>query len=129
VNTIQKAPTPADPSEMTASVPVMFLVAVVALSTGYAFYLDVRREAANHRLTEWLRTERKTSWEALSRSDRFLTIRAVEILRRGPLLDDAEFQARYRLTRHGIRFAIAMITAGAAVAILILGNALFDWNW
>ena len=107
----------------------MFLVAVVALSTGYAFYLDVRREAANHRLIEWLRTERRTSWDALSRSDRFLTIRAVEILRRGPLSDDAEFQAHYRLTRHGIRFAIAMIAAGAAVAILILGTILFDWGW
>ena len=114
---------------METSVQVMFLVTVVALSTGYAFYLDMRREAENQRFVEWLRTERKANWDALTRSDRFLTIRAVEILRRGPLADDAEFGARYRPTRHGIRFATAMTVAGAGIALLVLGTVFYDWSW
>ena len=114
---------------MKTSIQVMFLVIVVGLSTIYAFYLDVRLEAENHRFLKWLRTERTADWEALSRADRFLTIRAVQILRRGPLADDAEFQARYQLTRHGVRFVIAMTVACAGIALLVLGTAFFDWNW
>jgi hypothetical protein len=114
---------------MNTSFQVMFLVIVVAISTVYAFYLDVRREAENGSLLRWLKTERKIHWEALSRSDRFLTIRAVEILRRGALANDAEFHARHQLTRHGTRFAIAMSVAGAGIALLVLGTVVFDWNW
>lgn len=107
----------------------MLLVTVVALCTGYAFYLDVRREAENRRFLEWLKTERQASWDALARSDRFLSIRAVEILRRGALADDAEFLARYQLTKHGFRFAVAMSAGGVGVALLVLGTVLFDWSW
>lgn len=114
---------------MNASFQVMFLVIVVAVSTVYAFYLDVRRGVRNDRLLRWLRIERKVHWEALSRSDRFLTIRAVEMLRRGPLADDPEFLTRYQLTRHGTRFATAMSVAGAGIALLVLGTVFFDWNW
>jgi hypothetical protein len=45
------------------------------------------------------------------------------------LADDAEFHARYQLTRHGTRFAIAMIVAGAGIALVVLGTVFFDWNW
>jgi hypothetical protein len=107
----------------------MFLVTVVALCTGYAFYLDVRREAANHRFLQWLKTERRASWDGLTRSDRFLSIRAIEILRRGALADDAEFHTRYQLTKHGFRFAVAMSTACVGVALLVLGTVFFDWSW
>jgi hypothetical protein len=114
---------------MSASLQVMVVVSVVAISTIYAFYLDVRRDAEDGRFLEWLKTERKTEWDALSRSDRFLSIRAVEILRRSALADDADFQDRYRLTRHGKRFAIAMTVALTGIAVLVLGTVLFDWEW
>ena len=114
---------------MNASGQVMFLVGVVALSTAYAYYLDVKRDAANHRFLEWLKTERQGSWNALTPSDRLLSIRAVEILRRGVLADDTEFIDRYRNTRHGFRFAIAMSAAGVGVALLILGTVTLDWSW
>jgi hypothetical protein len=114
---------------MKTSGQVMFLVTVLALCTGYAFYLNVRREAANHRFLEWLKTERQGSCNALTPSDRLLSIRAVEILRRGVLADDTEFIDRYRNTRHGFRFAIAMSAAGVGVALLILGTVTLDWSW
>ena len=114
---------------MKTSVQVMFLVIVVAVSTIFAFFLEVRRGVENDRFVEWLKTKRKADWDALTRSDRFLTVRAVEILRRGALADDAEFHARYQLTRHGTRFAIAMIVAGAGIALVVLGTVFFDWNW
>ena len=114
---------------MKTSVQVMLLVIVVLVSTVFAFVLDVRRGVENDRFLEWLKTERKADWNALTRSDRLLTIRAVEILRRGPLVDDAEFHARYQLTRHGTRFAIAMSVAGTGIALLVLGTVFFDWNW
>lgn len=107
----------------------MFLVSVVALSTAYAYYLDVKRDAANRRFLAWVRTEREESWDTLTRSDRFLSIRAIEILRRGALADDSEFLDRYRGTRHGLRFAIAMGTAGVGVALLILGTVFLGWGW
>ncbi len=114
---------------MKTSVQVMFLVIVGVVATVYAFYLDVRRGVKNDQLLEWLKTDRRADWDALTRVDRFLTVRAVESLRRGPLADDAEFHARYQLTRHGTRFAIAMIVAGAVIALLILGTVSLDWNW
>jgi len=114
---------------METSVQVMFLVVVVAVATVYAFYLDVRLGAENHRFLEWLKTERQAAWEALTRSDRFLTIRAVEILRRGSLADDEEFHAHYQLTRPGARFVIAMSAAGTGIALLIVGTVYFNWNW
>lgn len=114
---------------METSVQVMFLVIVGVVSTVYAFYLEVRRGAENDRFLEWLKSEREGEWTALTRSDRFLTVRAVEILRRGPLAEDAEFQARYQRTRPGRRFAIAMTVGGAAIAILIIGTVLLDWSW
>lgn len=114
---------------MDTSAQVMFLVSVVAVSTIYAFVLDVRRGVESDRLVEWLKTERQSDWDALTRADRFLTIRAIEILRRGALADDAEFHTRYQLTRHGTRFAAAMSVAGAGIALVILGTAFFSWNW
>ena len=114
---------------MDTSVQVMFLVIVVAVSTVSAFVLDVRRGIENDRFVAWLKTERESDWDALTRSDRFLTIRAVEILRRGALADDAEFHVRYQLTRHGTRFAIAMSVAGAGIALVVLGTVFFGWNW
>ncbi len=114
---------------METSFQVMFLVTVVAVSTVFAFYLDIRRQAEFGRFVEWLKTERKADWQALTRSDRFLTIRAVEILRRGTLADDLEFDIGYQRTRPGRRFVIAMIVSGAAIALLILGTTLFEWNW
>jgi hypothetical protein len=53
----------------------------------------------------------------------------VEILRRGPLSRDVEFHARYRLTTHGTRFAIAMGVAGAVIALLALATTLLNWSW
>ena len=114
---------------MQTSVQVMFLVVVDVVATGYAFYLEIRRSARSDRFLEWLKIERTADWDALSRADRFLTVRAVEILRRGPLAQDDEFHARYRLTRHGTRFAIAMSVAGAAIALLVLGTTLLNWSW
>jgi hypothetical protein len=114
---------------METSIQIMVLVIVVLVSTVYAFYLDVRREAEFGRLVEWLKTERRTDWQALTRSDRFLTIRAVEILRRGALAGDAEFHARYQNTSPGTRFVTAMIVAVAGIALLVLGTTLFDWKW
>ncbi len=114
---------------MKTSVQVMFLVIVGVASTVYAFYLEVRRGTKNDQFLDWLKTRRSADWDALTRADRFLTIRAVEILRRGSLADDTEFHARYQLTRHGTRFALAMFVAGAAIAILILGTVFLDWNW
>lgn len=114
---------------MSASIEVMFLVTVAAVSVVYAFILEVRRTVESDRLLEWLKAERSVDWEALTRSERFLTVRAVEILRRGPLAGDGEFQAHYRMTRHGRRFAIAMSIGITAIALLVVGNLLFDWNW
>lgn len=114
---------------MDAGVQVMFLVIVVAVSTVFAFVLDVRRDVENDRFVEWLKTQRKSDWDALTRVDRLLTVRAVEILRRGALADDAEFHVRYRLTRHGTRFAAAMSVAVAGIALLVLGTVFFSWNW
>jgi preprotein translocase subunit Sss1 len=114
---------------MKTSIQVMFLVVVGVVSTAYAFYLEVRRGAEHDRFFRWLKTERKPDWDGLSRVDRFLPIRAVEILRRGRLADDAEFLARYRLTRHGTRFAFAMSVAGAAIGLLILGTVFLDWTF
>jgi len=114
---------------MDTSVPVMFLVIVVAVSTVFAFVLDVRCGIENDRLVEWLKTERKSDWDALTRSDRLLTIRAVEMLRRGALADDGEFHVRHQLTRHGTRFAAAMSVAGAGIALVVLGTVFFGWNW
>ena len=65
----------------------------------------------------------------MTRADRFLVIRAVEILRRGALADDAEFHVRYQLTRHGTRFAVAMSVARAGIAPVLLGTVLFSWDW
>jgi len=107
----------------------MFLVIVVAVSTIFAFLLDVRRGVENDRFVEWLKTKRKADWATLTRSDRLLTIRAVEMLRRRALADDAEFHARYHLTRHGTRFVTAMSVAGTGIALLVLGTVFFDWNW
>jgi len=114
---------------MRTSVQVMFLVILVAVSTILAFYLEVRRGAEDDRFIKWLKTERKDDWDALTRPDRLLTIRAVEILRRGTLADDTEFHVRYQLTRHGTRFATAMSVAGTGIALLVLGTVFFDWNW
>jgi hypothetical protein len=114
---------------METSVQVMFLVIAGAVSTCYAFYLDVRRGARNDRFLEWLRAERSADWDALTRADRLLTIRAVEMLRRGALADDAEFHARYQLTRHGSRFAIAMGVGCVSIALLIVGTTFSGWNW
>jgi hypothetical protein len=114
---------------MSTSVQVIVLVTVGVGATVYAFYLDVRRGAENDRFLDWLRTERKTDWDALSRADRFLTIRAVEILRRGALAGDREFHTRYQATRYGTRFAIAMMVAVTAIALVILGTVLLDWSW
>ena len=119
----------ADTPQMETSLEVMFLVTVGALSAIYAFYLEVRRGAEDDRFLGWLKSERKSEWDALTRSDRFLTIRAVEILRRGPLAADAEFQARYQRTRPGKRFETAMWVAVAAIALVILGTLFLDWNW
>lgn len=114
---------------MDTSVQVMFLVIVVAVSTVYAFVLEVRRGVENDRFVKWLKTERKSDWEALTRADRFLTIRAVEILRRGALAEDAEFHVLYQSTRHGTRFAVAMSVACAAIALVLVGTVFFSWNW
>ena len=114
---------------METSFEVMFLVIVALAATGYAFYQDVRRSAENDRFLEWIKTERSAEWQALTRSDRFLTIRAVEILRRGSLAADAEFVARYHETRHGKRFLVAMGIAGGAIATLLIGTEALGWVW
>lgn len=114
---------------MTASVQVMVLVSVGVVAIVYAFYLDVRRGVRSDRFLAWLKTERKAEWEALSRADRFLPGRAVEILRRGPLAADTEFHSRYQATRHGRRFGIAMTVAAAAIALLVLGTVYLGWSW
>lgn len=107
----------------------MFLVSVTALSVVYAFILEVRRGFEQDRLLEWLKAERAADWDALPRSDRFLTVRAVEILRRGALASDADFHARYQMTRHGSRFAVAMSIAVTAIALLLIGTRFFGWSW
>lgn len=114
---------------METSIQVMVLVSVVAMATLFAFYLDVRRQAEYRRFVEWLKSDREADWRNLTRSDRFLSIRAVEILRRGALAGDAEFQARYRRTRHDRRFATAMIVALTGIGLLVAGTTLFDWTW
>jgi hypothetical protein len=114
---------------METSTQVMFLVTVVALSTVFAFYLDVGREAEFGRFVEWLKTETKADWQALTRADRLPAIRAVEILRRGALAEDPEFQIGYQGTRHGARYPTAIVVAGAGIALLGLCTALFEWNW
>ena len=107
----------------------MFLVSVSMLSVVYAFFLEVRRGFEQDRLLEWLKTERRADWDALPRSDRFLIVRAVEILRRGPLASDADFHAHYQMTKHGTRFAVAMSIAVTAIALLVLGTRFLDWSW
>jgi len=107
----------------------MILVTVSVAATGYAFFLDVRRGAENDRFLAWLRAERKPEWDRLTRADRFLTMRAVEILRRGTLSDDDEFQRRYRQTRPGSSLAFAVSIASAAMALVIIGTVLLDWSW
>ena len=114
---------------METSVQVKLFVILGVASACYAFYLDVRRGAENERFLEWLMAERSADWDGLTRADRFLTVRAVELLRRGALADDADFHARYQLTRHGIRFGVAMSVAGAAIALLIFGTTFLEWNW
>lgn len=114
---------------MKTSVQVMFLVIVCVVATVYAFFQDVRRGVEDDRFLQWLKTERKTDWDALTRTDRFLMNRAVEALRRGALADDAEFHARYQLTRHGTPFVIAMSVAATGLALLVIGTVFFDWNW
>ncbi|MDH3260501.1 MAG: hypothetical protein OEM81_14105 [Acidimicrobiia bacterium] len=114
---------------MKTNVEVMFLVIVGVVSTVYAFYLEMRRRVENDRFIQWLKSERRVDWDALTRSDRVLTIRAIEILRRGALANDAEFHARYQLTRHGTRFVVAMSVACSGIALLGLGTVFFGWNW
>ena len=114
---------------METSVQIMVLVIVVLVSTVYAFFLDVRRGAAFRRLIDWLKTDRAAEWQALTRSDRFLTIRAVEILRRRALAGDDDFRVRYRETRHSTRFVVAMTVAFAGIALLVLGTTYFGWTW
>jgi hypothetical protein len=126
---LQAAQRRADPLQMKPSIQVMFFVIVGALSAVYAFLLEVRRGVEDDRFLAWLKTNRRAEWDALTRSDRFLTVRAVEILRRGPLANDADFQSRYHMTRHGTRFFIALSIAGVAITLLLLGTFLLDWNW
>ena len=114
---------------MTASFPVMFLVSIGVLAAVYAFVLEVRRGVKTDRLLEWLKRERKADWDGLRRVDRLLTVRAVEILRRGALADDADFHARYQTTRHGTRFAIAMSMAAVAIALVLVGTTWLGWEW
>ncbi|MDH3472015.1 MAG: hypothetical protein OEM94_11935 [Acidimicrobiia bacterium] len=114
---------------MNASFQVKFLVIVASVSVVYAFYLDVRHGIENQRFVEWLRTERRADWDALTRSDRFFTVRAIQILRRGPLANDAEFHDRYELTKYGPRFIVAMSVAGLSIALVLLGTAFLDWAW
>ncbi len=114
---------------MSASAQVMFSVVVCGGATGYAFYLEIRRSARSARFLEWLKTERTTEWAALGRADRLFPVRAVEMLRRGPLADDAEFNARYRPTKHGKRFAVTMTVASTAIALLLIGTSLLNWRW
>lgn len=128
-NTVQGAEVSADPQEMETSVQIMVLVIIVLVSTVYAFSLDIRRGAALRRLIEWLKSDRAAEWQALTRSDRFLTIRAVEILRRGALAGDADFHVRYRETRHPKRFVVAMTVAATGIGLLVLGTTYFGWTW
>lgn len=114
---------------MTASFPVMLLVSVGVMAGVYAFVLEVRRGVKTDRLLEWLKRERKADWDGLSRLDRILTVRAVEMLRRGALAGDADFQARYQMTRHGTRFALAMSIAAVAVALVLAGTTWLGWEW
>jgi len=114
---------------MGASIEVMILVGLAAGSTVYAFILDIRRTDERRRLVTWLESERADTWYALSRADRFLTIRALEILRRGPLAADEEFLARFRRTKHGRRFAVAMTVSVVAIALLLFGTSVLDWRW
>ena len=108
---------------MNTSFQVKFLVIVASVSVVYAFYLDVRHGIENQRFVEWVRTERRADWDALTRSDRFL------ILRRGALANDAEFHARYELTKYGPRFIVAMGVGGLSIALVLLGTAFLDWAW
>jgi hypothetical protein len=126
---LQAAQRRADPLQMKPSVHVMFFVIIGALSAVYAFLLEVRRGIEDDRFLEWPKTNRRAEWRALTRSDRFLTVRAVEILRRGPLANDAAFHSRYQMTRHGSRFFIALSIAGVAITLVLQGTLLLDWNW
>ena len=114
---------------MSTSPEVKVTVIVVAAATLYGFYLDIRSGRANDRLMKWLKSERRVEWDELSRSDRFLSMRAIEILRRGALNDDAEFHDRYQQTRPDRRFAAAMIVAVASVALLLIGTKYLGWDW
>jgi hypothetical protein len=114
---------------MTASFPVMLLVSIGVFAAVYAFVLEVRRGVKTDRLLEWLKRERKAEWDGLSRVERLLTVRAVEILRRGVLADDADFHARYQMTRHGTRFAIAMSMASVAIALVLVATTWLGWEW
>ncbi len=114
---------------MNTSVEIMIVLSIGVVAAVYAFYLDVRRTSAFSRLLAWLRSEREDDWEGLSRADRFLSFRAVEILRRGALAGDPEFQSRYAPTRHGRRFVVAMTVTTAAIALVILGTSFWGWSW
>jgi Flp pilus assembly protein TadB len=114
---------------MDAGIPVMVLVSLTAGFTLYAFVLEIRRSSESSRLITWLETERTEAWDALSRSDRFLAVRALEILRRGALFADEEYLTRFRRTKHGKRFAVAMIASAAAIALLLIGTSFLDWRW
>jgi len=107
----------------------MVLVTTGVISTVYTFYLEVKPSARNDQFLDWLKNERTAEWDAMTRADRLLTVRAVEMLRRGALADDREFLDRYQTTRHDKRFGISMIVAGAAIAVLILGTVILDWSW
>lgn len=114
---------------MDASIPVMVLVSLTAVSTIYAFVLDIRRGNETRQLITWLETERAEAWDSLSRSDRFLTVRAFEILRRGALSADEAYLTRFRRTKHGRRFGAAMLVSGTAIALLLIGTSVLDWQW
>lgn len=108
---------------------MIILVTIAAISLVYAFVLEWRRSSAFARLLSWLRTERAENWDALSRADRLLSIKAVEILRRGPLSDDDEFQGQYRASKHGRQFAVSMSLGFISIVLAVIGTQVFDWDW
>ena len=56
-------------------------------------------------------------------------MRAVQILRRGALKDDAEFHDLYQQTRPGRRFFAAMAVSAASIAMLLVGTKYLGWDW
>ncbi len=114
---------------MTASLPVMFLVTVTALAMGYAFYLDVRRDAEHRRFLEWLETERKAHWKHC--------LELTGCQRSGP--SRYCVAARWRMTRNsrsgigqrgtGRRFDGAMLVRGVSITLLLVGTTFLDWAW